>query len=280
MSESGKNRRDRAAAARDAAQADERRRERTVRIIGAVTVLVVVVGIIVVAVVAKSSSSSDQTAGTEIVEGAALPKGVLPADSPQAFGVTYGSASADAPVLEIWEDFQCPACAAVENANGAGIAALAEEGEVQLVWRPATFLDRVNEGGDPGVAQSSTRAVAAWGCAIDAGKTLEFHETVFANQPVEEGQGYTDAQLTGFAESAGISGPDLETFNTCLADGTYLDWATNSGIAFTSSPAQGTPFGLLDGVEVPSQVLADDAALRELISGGAVPASEPSASAS
>ena len=37
MSEAGKNRRDRAAAARDAANAGEKKRERTVRIVGAIT---------------------------------------------------------------------------------------------------------------------------------------------------------------------------------------------------------------------------------------------------
>jgi protein-disulfide isomerase len=175
-------------------------------------------------------------------------------------------------VLEIWEDFQCPACGAVEAANGAGIAALADEGAVQLIWRPATFLDRANEGGDPAVAKSSSRATAAWGCAIDAGKTKEFHDAVYASQPQEEGSGWTDEQFVGLAEQVGISGADLETFRTCVADGTYLDWASSSGATFSTEGIQGTPFGLLDGVEVPTQTLAEDAALRALVSGGGAPA--------
>lgn len=272
MSESGKNRRDRAAAAREAAQADERRRERTVRIIGAVTVVVVVVGIIAVALVARGSSESTVAGEPTVVEGAALPAGVLGPDSEHPYGVPYGSAGADAPVLEIWEDFQCPACGAVEAANGAGIAALADEGAVQLIWRPATFLDRANEGGDPAVAKSSSRATAAWGCAIDAGKTKEFHDAVYASQPQEEGSGWTDDQFVGLAEQVGISGADLETFRTCVADGTYLDWASSSGATFSTEGIQGTPFGLLDGVEVPTQTLAEDAALRALVSGGGAPA--------
>lgn len=272
MSESGKNRRDRAAAAREAAQADERRRERTVRIIGAVTVIAVVIGIIAVALVARGSSESTVAGEPTVVEGAALPAGVLGPDSEHPYGVPYGSAAADAPVLEIWEDFQCPACGAVEAANGAGIAALADEGAVQLIWRPATFLDRANEGGDPGVARSSTRATAAWGCAIDAGRTKEFHDAVYASQPQEEGAGWTDEQFVGLAEQVGITGADLDTFRTCVADGTYLDWATSSGATFSSEGIQGTPFGLLDGVEVPTQTLAEDAALRALVSGGATPA--------
>lgn len=272
MSESGKDRRQRAAEARDAAQAQERRRERTVRIIGGATVLVVVVGIIAVALIARGSSESTVAGEPTVVEGAALPAGVLGPDDEHAFGVPYGTAAADAPVLEVWEDFQCPACASVEQANGAGIAALAEEGTVRLIWRPATFLDRVNEGGDPAVAESSSRATAAWGCAIDAGRTKEFHDALYANQPAEEGQGWTDEQLVALAEQSGIAGADLDTFTTCVADGTYLDWARSSGATFTLSGIGGTPFGLLDGVEVPTPTLADDAALRAFIAEGGAPA--------
>lgn len=269
MSESGNKRRDRAAAARTAAQADERRRERLVRIIGAVTVVVVVVGIIAVAVIARGSSDSGQTVSpTEIIEDAALPAGVLAADSAHPFGVLYGTAGADAPVLEIWEDFQCPACAAIEQANGAGIAQLGAEGVVQVVWRPATFLDRVNDGGDPAVANSSTRAAAAWGCAMDLDKTVEFHDALFANHPETEGDGYTDEQFAQIAGDAGISGADLETFQGCVADGTYRDWASNSGVSFSNSGAGGTPYATLDGVVIDNPTLADDAALREFIATG------------
>ncbi len=142
MSESGKNRRDKAAAARDAAAAQERRRERTVRIIGAITVVVVVVGIIGVALVARNSSDTVATDIPVADPGAALPATVLPADDPFKYAVPVGTAGADAPVLEIWEDFQCPACGAVEEANGAGIVELADAGQVHLLWRMATFLDR------------------------------------------------------------------------------------------------------------------------------------------
>jgi protein-disulfide isomerase len=285
MSEAGKNRRDKAAAARDAANADERRRERLVRIIGAITVVVVVLGIIGVAVVARNSSSTDAAAIPTADPTAAAPTGTLPSDDERKYGVPYGTATADAPVLEIWEDFQCPACAAVEQANGAGIKGLAEAGTVQLVWRPATFLDRTNDGGAANVLNSSTRAAAAWGCAIDAGKTKEFHDTIFANQPANEGDGYTDEQLLAFGTQIGLSGAELDAYSTCVADATYLGWATNSGAAFQESGIPGTPFAILNGVEVPTELLVDQAALEKLIAdaaaaGSAAPQSSPSPAAS
>ncbi len=271
MSESGKNRRDRAAAARDAANAGERRRERTVRIVGGITVIVVVLGIIGVAVFAKNSQNTDPVALPSADASAALPAGVLPTDDKHAYGVPYGTGTADVPVLEIWEDFQCPACDAVEKANGAGIESLADSGAIRLIWRPTTFLDG-NLGND-----ASTRAAAAWGCAIDAGKAKEYHNVVFANQPEKEGDGYTDQQLLTFAGDAGITGAALDTFTTCFTDRTYVGWAANSTDIFYKSGIAGTPFALLNGVEVPTDTLVDQPGLEKLV---AAAAAAPAASAS
>ena len=263
MSESGKNRRDRAAAAREAANAGEKRRERIVRIVGAVTVLVVVVGIIGVAVVVKNQASNDASTGSTSSAvadpNAPLPKTVITGDDPNGYGVPYGTGTTDVPILAIWEDFQCPACDAVEKANGAGITQLAEEGKVQLIWRPTTFLD-ANLGND-----SSERAVAAWGCAIDAGKAKEYHNVIFANQPEVEGTGYTDDTLIGFASEAGIEGAALDTFTKCFNDRTYLSWAANSAAVFYASGVGGTPSATLNGVDVPTEVLADKDALDKLV---------------
>jgi protein-disulfide isomerase len=173
--------------------------------------------------------------------------------------VPYGNGGADVPVLEIWEDFQCPACGALEEANGAGIEELAEKGLVQLVYRPTAFLD-ANLGND-----SSHRAIGAWGCAIDAGKTIEFHNSVYDNQPAEEGVGFTDEALVSFASGLDLSDDDLETFSQCVTDGTYLAWAANSNQEFSTSQIGGTPSGFLNGEGVGTEVLADQVALADLV---------------
>ena len=259
MSDNGTNRRQRAAAAREASNAGEKRRERTVRIVGGATVLLVVVGIIGLAVFARSTetASGDVTAGAD--PSAALPKDALPAGDPHKYGVVYGTAPAGSPVLEVWEDFQCPACGAVEAANGAGIAQLAEDGKVKLVWRPTTFLDK-NLGND-----SSLRAVAAWGCAVDAGKAREYHDTVYANQPATEGSGYPEDQLIAFGTEAGITGDAAATFSACVQDGTYRAWAANSTQFFYDAGIEGTPLAKLDGIVIPNEKLADKAALDQVI---------------
>jgi protein-disulfide isomerase len=259
-----KGRRERAAQARGEAQASEKRRERIVRVVGGATVVAVMAAIIGVAVYASSNSPSTDASGLTggIVEpdpSAASPAGVLSADSPTPFGVPYGTGSTDVPVLEVWEDFQCPACGALELANGAGIEKLGEEGKVQLIYRPTAFLD-ANLGND-----SSHRALAAWGCAIDAGKVKEFRNTVFANQPVEEGIGYTEEQLLSFGSQSGITDTDFTTFSQCVTDGTYLAWAANTNQEFLTSQIGGTPSGFLNGEPVETAVLADPVALAELV---------------
>lgn len=260
MSDAGKRRREKAAAARAAANAGEKRRERTVRIAGAVTVLLVVVGIIGLALWAKGNDPSNQPIATvEPDPTAPVPKGVFPAGDPNEYGVPYGTAGADAPVLEIWEDFQCPACGALEKANGAGIGKLAEEGKVQLIWRPTTFLDR-NLGND-----ASMRAVAAWGCAIDAGKSREYHDLVYANQPQEEGSGWTDEELIALADQAGITGPAKDTFSSCVTAGTYRVWSANSYQDFIKKGIQGTPYAQLDGEVLAVEILADPVKLEEAV---------------
>ena len=259
MADNGSNRRQKAAAAREASNAGEKRRERTVRIVGGVTVLVVVAGIIGLAVFARSTDTGTELVTASADPSAPLPKGARPAGDPYEFGVAYGTAAAGAPVLEVWEDFQCPSCGAVEAANGDGIAKLAEDGKVTLIWRPTTFLDK-NLGND-----SSLRAVAAWGCAVDAGKAREYHDTVDANQPVTEGDGYPEDQLIAFGEEAGITGDALATFTTCVQGDTYIRWAANSTQVFYDAGIPGTPLAKLDGTEVPTEKLADPVALEQVI---------------
>jgi len=251
-----------AAQARAESEAAERRRERTIRIIGGVVVLLIVGGLLAVGFFAgrdDGTASNGTTAPTPDAN-AALPTGV----STDTYGVPYGTgwASADEaklPTLEIWEDFQCPACAQVEAAGGDGIKALADEGKVKLLFRPATFLDNslAADNQANGNPNSSARATSAWGCAVDAGKTGEYHSGVFDIQPADEGVGYSDQELIDLGSTVGIAGDDLTTFTTCVQEGTYLSWAANSNQAFGESGAGGTPTAYLNGVELSGADLAD-----------------------
>ncbi len=256
--------------ARAESEAAERRRERTIRIVGGLVVLLVVGGLLAVGFFAGRDGGSDSSAnpGPTADPNAALPSGV----SGDNYGVPYGTGwtSADEaklPTLEIWEDFQCPACAQVEAASGAGIQALADEGKVKVLYRPAIFLDAslAADNQANGNPNSSARATSAWGCAVDAGKAGEYHSAVFDIQPTDEGVGFSDQQLIELGTTVGIADADLATYTKCVQDGTYLSWAANSNQAFVEAGVGGTPTAYLNGVELNSADLADIEGLTQKI---------------
>jgi protein-disulfide isomerase len=249
---------EKAAAARAAAEAEQRRRDNRVRLIGGVAIAVVVA--LIVGIGIYGSRSKDTAQG--IVADAKIPTGVNASGGDYPWGVPYNQA-AGKPTLAIWEDFQCPACGSLEKASGAGIKKLADDGKVNLIWRPTTFLDaNFLSGPNP---KSSERATAAWGCAIDAGKAAEYHSLIFANQPATEGDGWSDDQLIAFGATAGITGDAATTFSTCVKDSTYTQWSTNSYQTFLDDAVASTPSGFLNGTELTSAQLLDLPSLEKLI---------------
>jgi protein-disulfide isomerase len=263
--------------ARAESEAAERRRERTIRIVGGIVVLLVVGGLLAVGFFAGRDSGATATPTPTADPNAALPTGV----SSDTYGVPYGAGwtaanEAKLPTLEIWEDFQCPICKEVEEVAGAQIEALADAGKVKLLYRPATFLDRNptvradnTANGNP---NSSARATSAWGCAVDQGKSGEYHSAIFDAQPAQEGDGYSDQTLIDLGAQVGVA--DQAVFATCVQEGTYLPWAANSDAEFTKlSEAQanagnsrfGTPAAFLNGTLISNSDLVDIAALTKLI---------------
>lgn len=140
---------------------------------------------------------------------------------PSATGAEGGiSVNADkvqqnTPRLDIYEDFQCPACQQIERALGPTIKQMADAGEVQVVYHIKTFLD-ANLRND-----ASMRASIGAACADDAGHFQAYHDQVYGNPPAQEGQGWTDEQLQQFAGSAGLSGQALTTWQQCTAQKKY-----------------------------------------------------------
>ncbi len=160
-------------------------------------------------------------------------------------GVVVGSAKAGAPAVDLYEDFQCPNCKTLEDANGTQIAQLAQQGKIKLTVHMMSFLD-ANNGND-----SSVRSAAASFCAADAGKFIEFHHQVFANQP-PEGVGYTDAKLKEFGRKAGISGAAATTFDACVSNRKYLDYAKDTEARSGKNGITSTPSILVNGKAIPN----------------------------
>lgn len=181
-------------------------------------VLVAVVSIVaVVAIVGgvwlSARGDGDGDAGGQ--SQASAPQG---ATGPSGGIVVHGDkVKQGAPTLDIYEDFQCPACKSAEEQLGATIEQMAAAGDVKVVYHMKSFLD-ANIGND-----ASFRSAVAASCAADAGRFDEYHKTIYANQP-QEGAGYSDAQLKAFAEKSGITGDAMTTWEKCYSDQQYGDY--------------------------------------------------------
>ena len=79
-------------------------------------------------------------AGISIFNNTSKKTAVLPnaASVKDGYGIVF---NADlTPVIDIWEDFQCPSCKVFEQTNGDAIKALIVEKKAKVVFHPLFFL--------------------------------------------------------------------------------------------------------------------------------------------
>jgi protein-disulfide isomerase len=126
--------------------------------------------------------------------------------------VTMAQPGVSRPVLDVYEDFQCPPCRAFERANGGLIQQLAALGKIKVVYHPFTIFS-----GQPQLA-NSTRAWAAAKCA-PADKWIAFHNALFAGQPALTAVGgFPVGQLVQLGKNAGIAS---HSFASCVESQRY-----------------------------------------------------------
>jgi protein-disulfide isomerase len=244
------------------AQAAARRRTLLVTLSG-LAVLALVVGITVFVTSRKEERTQKATAYT----------GQLAPVSRNTDGsITMAKAGVTGPLLEIFEDFQCPICKEVENASGSTIKRLAAEGKVKVVYRPFQLFQ------DEPLSGNSRRAANAALCT-PADKWISFHDTLYRFQPPEGKTGFSDKNLVAWGADLGVTG---STFATCVNDaqkGGQVDQMTK--YATGDRKVNGTPTFFLNGrqLDLQSQLL-DPAGLQQAVTaaGQASPATSGSPS--
>ena len=222
-------------------------------VIGAIVAAVVVVAVVVAILIGNSGKSGSSTGAS----GSSAPVGVV-GGTGGGILVNKATAKGNAPTLDLYEDFQCPTCGELEKAMGSQIASMAKAGQVKLVVHVLSFLD-ANLKND-----SSSRAANAAACAADAGKFLEYHSAVFAGQPAQEGAGYTDAQLTQFAKTAGITGTALTTWQKCASSGQHAQYVTDVQTGAEKAGVFGTPTVKLNGKDITKTLTTGDALVAQV----------------
>lgn len=163
---------------------------------------------------------------------------------PDGGGISVGpGVDADVTQVHVYGDPQCPWCGVLENSVGQAMKDKVDAGEINLTVTLMSFLD----GDIPG--ENSVRAAGAALCADDAGAFLPFYQEMYATQP-QEGGGWTDEQLVALGESAGVSGAELDTFRSCVADRPHDDYVRDMQQRANRDGVNGTPRMFVNGEEI------------------------------
>ncbi|GAA0554759.1 DsbA family protein [Actinomadura livida] len=250
---SGARRRLREDRARAAAR---RRRQRLlVVVLGAVAIAAVVVAVTVVAV--------SRDGGDEPLNDYTGP--LAPATRLENGAVAMAQPGVTAPVIDIYEDFQCPACATLERRLGGTFKQLAADGKARVVYRPFQLFQQ-----DP-LMSNSRRAANAAAC-VPVGKWLPYHDKLFAEQPAEGDTGFTPKSLIEWGTDLGVTDP---AFAACVNQNRQIDLVEKASTAAGRAGVDATPYVALNGAKVGGDALGSPEDLRQAVSaagGGDAPA--------
>ena len=147
--------------------------------------------------------------------------------------------------VDFWEDFQCPNCRNFEAVNNAYVNSLVKAGKIKAVYHTMSFI-----------GPESILAANAAGCAADAGKFLEMHTALYANQSKTENSGLWNAQvLTVLGLGSGIKD---KSFADCVKSSKYEGWVSNIETDATKQGVNSTPTVFVNGKLMPTENYLDN----------------------
>lgn len=187
-------------------------------------VVVLVLGIMVVPTVLSKSKSVSQ----------AIPSTVSAEDG---YAFVFNADVKDVPVVDVYEDFQCPICQQFEGLNGKFISSLISEKKAVVKFHILSFI-----------GAESVRAANASACANDEDKYVDYHNALYANQPGTENSGtWTSDRLIAIGEGVGITS---DSFKSCVKDMKYEGWVGKVAEAGSKAGVNSTPTVFVNGKEI------------------------------
>ena len=162
----------------------------------------------------------------------AIPAAVSEADG---YGIVLNPTAT--PTIDVWVDYQCPACRTFEVLNGGYLNEVIAQKKAKVVFHPLTFIG----------AESIIAANAA-ACAADENKFVDMNLALFQNQGSSENSGrwQGDAMLA-IGESIGIKS---DSFKQCVREGNYVKWTRNVTEASASKNVNSTPTIRINGKDL------------------------------
>ncbi|MEU9474870.1 thioredoxin domain-containing protein [Streptomyces sp. NPDC048191] len=184
-------------------------------------------------------------------------------------GTTITVGDPAAPVtVHLYEDPRCPVCKEFETTGGAPrLREAIVRREAKTQYTLASFLDdRLGGAG-------SAKAVNALRAALAKGRFAEYHDVLYAHQPAESVDGFTDAYLLKLAARVpGLRGPD---FDSAVKTMKYRSFVTEAEGAYEKAggalapQGPGTPTADINDLRIPPEyngVLFDADAFAGLLS--------------
>jgi len=209
-------------------------------------VIVMISFIVVVGVVfSLISSRSNSTA--------AIPATVSETDG---YGIVLNPEST--PKIDVYVDYQCPACRMFEIINGGYLNEVIAQKKAKVVFHPMTFI-----------GPESVLAANSAACAADENKFVDMNLALFQNQSESENSGkWSSEYLVELGKSIGITSG---TFETCVNDGKYIKWTSNVAAASAKADVNGTPTIFVNGKQLDRNTeYGDQAKFRAALAAGGV----------
>ncbi|GII54010.1 membrane protein [Planotetraspora thailandica] len=231
----------RAGAQREALRRQRQRRRMT---------MLITIGVIAVVGGGIAWWSVGQSA-SETVTGALAPITIQPDGS-----VVMARPGVTAPVVDVYEDYQCPACKQLELTSGSTLKNLAAEGKAKVVFHLLTIFKT-----DPTMS-NSLRAGSAARCVTDGAQWLPYHDKLYERQPIETSVGFTADELVRWGHEVGVTSPDFEGCVRGLRNVATHQQYSNQVMA--SRKLAGTPTVMLNGQSL-GTVAFVPSALREAV---------------
>lgn len=232
-------------------------RQRTNRIIGVGAAVVAVILVAVFIAVLVQNQSNQAAAATITPPNASAQK--------DSIVLNPGKAAADAPVVTVYLDYQCPNCKVFEDTYGALLQTEADAGTWTLEHKTLMFMDKNLSN------TASTRATIAAACSDLSGRYTAYSAGIYANQAVAEvrgSEGFSQALLRDqLPAQTGITGDQLTQFQQCVdknATKAFVEGVEKSAYA---DGVTGTPTIAVNGkvVDLRNLTSAQPSALKDLL---------------
>lgn len=198
-------------------------------------VIGVVLGVVLIMLVPTVISKQTKTS-------AKIPANV---SAERGYGIVFNGDLKGVPVLDLYEDFQCPSCARFEGTQGQYLESLIADKKATVVFHTLSFI-----------GTESIIAANAGACSADEGKFLALHKMLYQTQPQENSGAWTTEALIAAGGSVGIKS---KAYKDCVTNGTYADWVTNVQASAAKADVNSTPTVFINGKQLDRNAYYDPA---------------------